>query len=78
MNVGTDRKDNSQYKWFMWTLHIAVIEAFKEGRFSEVRFAYPKRYQKDASVFIFHNVESYIEDMLLDDGQALGNRRHRY
>ena len=78
LNAGTDGKDNGQYEWFMWTLHKAAIEAFKQGQFFEVRFAHPKQYYKKPNVFSFHNIENHIEEMLLGSCQALSDRRNCY
>ncbi|KAK7177606.1 hypothetical protein PSPO01_16347 [Paraphaeosphaeria sporulosa] len=78
MNAGTDGKDNGQYEWFMWTLHTAAIEAFKQGQFLEVRFAHPKQYYGKPNVFSFHNIENHIEQMLLGSCQALSDRRSSY
>jgi len=59
----------------MWTLHLAVLEGFKKGRFSEVRFAHPKRYERDFHVFSFHVAEFCAGGTLFDDREVLDGWR---
>jgi len=59
MEAGTKGKGEDQYEWFMWTLHEALLKAFKGGHFRQIRFAHPKMCNKDISVYGFHNMENY-------------------
>ena len=79
MEAGTEGRGEDQYEWFMWTLHEALLKAFKGGHFRQIRFAHPKMCNKDLSVYGFHNMENYIEGMLIEEyQQPLDERRGQY
>ena len=62
--------ESDQYEFFSWGLHVAMINAFKKGRFRELRFAHPRRYLQGSgglSIYEFHNVDIYIEYTLLPE-----------
>lgn len=77
LHAGT-HKSGGQYDWFMWTLHVAFVQAFQEGHFHEIRFAHPEPYAENLSVYEFHN-KSYIEKTLLEKySESLAERRALY
>ena len=79
LEAGTEEKDEDEYAWFMWTLHEALLKAFKGGQFRRIRFVHPKMYNKNLSVYGFHNMENHIEDMLIEEyQQPLDERRSQY
>lgn len=68
MPVESDLEDDTEYEWFPWTLHTALINAFHTGRFHEVRLAYPATYAEDVSVYSFFQIQC-IGSVLLEGDQ---------
>ena len=75
-------ENENQYEFRLWDLHAAVVDAFKFGQFTELRFAHTEKYPKGqltVDVYQMHNVNIYIKRMVvgksLDD--ALRTRGHR-
>ena len=80
-NKDTDvRKDGNKIERypFTWTLHEAVIDAFRRGRFTEVKFAHSELYPDALNVFSFRDVQIHMEKMLWGNNQLLSDRRDRY
>jgi hypothetical protein len=66
-NMDTDvRKDGAEIEEypFTWTLHEAVINAFRRGQFTEVKFAHSELYPDTINVFGFRDVQTRIKKML--------------
>lgn len=62
-----------QYDLFTWTLHTALIEAFKGGHFSEIRLAHPEPCANYVDVYSFGNVEFFLVDALMKDWKGVMN-----
>lgn len=77
LEAGT-KEDEGQYEWFMWTMHKAFVEAFREGHFHEIRFAHPEPCTENSSVHEFYN-KGPIEDVLLEEyRKRLAERKDLY
>jgi len=59
----------------MWDLHLADVEGFEKGRFSEVRFAHTKQYKLTFYVFGFYIVEFCTGGIVFNDREALDGWR---
>lgn len=70
-----DLEDDTDHEWISWTLHTALINAFHAGRFHEIRFAYPKRYAEDVSVYSFFNIQC-LGSVLLEGEQEVIDARY--
>jgi hypothetical protein len=75
-------ENEGQYEFRLWDLHAAVVDAFKCGQFTELRFAHTEIYPKGGltvDVYQMHNVNLYIKRMVvgrsIDD--ALWTKRLR-
>ncbi|RHZ43026.1 uncharacterized protein CDV56_100170 [Aspergillus thermomutatus] len=72
-------QDTGSYDYWSWVLHEPLLRAFARGRWREVRLAHPKTYT-DPNLFLYHNIECYIEDWILplEPRRQLNLRRSRY
>lgn len=61
-------ENEGQYEFRLWDLHAAVVDAFKCGQFTELRFAHTEKYPKGqltVDVYQMHNVNIYIKRMVV-------------
>ena len=62
--------NEGQYEFRLWELHVSVINAFKRGQYTEVRFAHSQKHSEVRLALDFyqmHNVDRYIKRMLVGE-----------
>jgi hypothetical protein len=77
--IASTRKDQGQYEWFMWKLHKHAAQAFLDDRLDELRFVHVGNHADEAcDIYEWHNVEDYIEKMLMPHSKVLFEIRSTY
>jgi hypothetical protein len=77
--IASAKKNQGQYKWFMWKVHERSAQAFLDGRLNELRFVHNGEHpDEETSVYEWSNVEKYIEKMLMPDNKVMYGIRGTY
>lgn len=70
---------DGEFRWSTWTLHRALIDAFKAGHFRAITVARPEPYGERMDVHYFCQVRQHVEERLLEDyREQLRERRRAY
>jgi hypothetical protein len=67
-------REGDQYQFLTWKLHKYMIDAFKKGRISMLRFVHPRQYTtgpQGLNIFEYYNVYVYLESFVLEEYQDL-------
>ncbi|KAJ9668322.1 hypothetical protein H2201_001370 [Coniosporium apollinis] len=70
---------DGEFRWSTWTLHRALVSAFKEGHFRAITVARPESSAERRDVHYFCQVRQHVEERLLEDyKEQLREQRRAY
>lgn len=77
--IVSTREDQGQYEWFMWKLQKHAAQAFLDDRLDELKFVHVGNHADEGcDIYEWHNVEDYIEKMLMPHNKVLFEIRSTY
>lgn len=62
--------DLHQNSCFRWYLTDCLVRAFKDGHFRSIRFVHPRKYPANISPYIYHNVLTYLQPIILGHNRS--------